>query len=130
MKLELAMDSNEIFKVHINDGVPEITPDEYLKNKDGVLLVDVRRPDEFDGELAHIPGAQLAVLGAELDRFLATRSKSEIIVFVCRSGARSGQATRLSRDLGFLATYNLQGGMLLWNEKNFPTERTRRNENG
>ena len=43
-------------------------------------------------------------------------------ILVCRSGARSGRATLQSLSLGFSKSVNLQGGMLLWNNKKYPIE--------
>lgn len=116
------MDAKQIFKPQIVDDVPEITPEDFERYAGQVTLIDVRRPDEFNGELHHIRGAQLVTLGPELDRFLSSHNKEDEIVFVCRSGARSGRATLQSRALGFSKSVNLQGGMLLWNQKKYPVE--------
>lgn len=104
------------------DGVPEVTPDEFKKYLGQLTLIDVRRPDEFVGELSHIPGARLVTLGPALDDFLKGHDNEDEIVFVCRSGARSGQATRQSREMGFTRSVNLKGGMLLWNQNRYPIE--------
>lgn len=117
------MSVKQIFTPKFVDDVPEILPEE-LENYIGkVTLIDVRRPDEFNGELSHIPGAKLITLGPELDSFLQSHDKEDDIVFVCRSGARSGRATLQSRAMGFLKSVNLQGGMILWNTKKLPLER-------
>ncbi len=117
------MVSKQIFNPITVDDVPEITPEEFKDHLDKVTLVDVRRPDEFDGELSHIQGARLVTLGPDLDTFLKTHDKDDEIVFVCRSGARSGRATLQSRSMGFSKSVNLQGGMLLWNERKYPVEK-------
>ncbi len=88
-------------------------------------FVDVRRPDEFNGELSHILGARHIILGQELDAFLKLHDRNDEIVFVCRSGARSGRATLQGRAIGFSKSVNLQGGMILWNERQYPVERTK-----
>lgn len=117
------MATKQIFTPVIVDDVPEITPDD-LKNYVGkVTLIDVRRPDEFTGELSHIPSARLITLGPDFENFLSTHDKDDEIVLVCRSGARSGRATLHSRALGFSKAVNLQGGMLLWNERKLPVEK-------
>lgn len=112
----------KIFSSQIIDEVPEITPEELKSHLGEVTLIDVRRPDEFNGELAHIPGSKLVTLGPELDDFLKSHSKDDEVVFICRSGARSGRATLQGRALGFSKCVNLQGGMLLWKQRKFPTE--------
>lgn len=117
------MRKKPIFNPKIVDDVPEITPEDLNLHLGHVTLLDVRRPEEFNGELSHIPGSLLVTLGPDLDRFLQSRNKEDEIVFICRSGARSGRATLQSREIGFLNTVNLQGGMLLWNQKKLPLER-------
>lgn len=116
------MTQKQIFNPTVVDDVPEITPEELKTYLGKATMIDVRRPDEFNGELAHIPGSKLVTLGPELDEFLKTHNKEDEIVFVCRSGARSGRATLQGRAMGFSKCVNLQGGMLLWNQKKLPTE--------
>jgi len=102
-------------------GVLDIDPQELLKKKDQVYLVDVRQPEEFTGELGHIPGARLMVLDTLHDH-LKELPTHQTIVFVCRSGGRSARASALAHSAGLKNTYNLKGGMLLWNELHLPTE--------
>ncbi|MBL7543167.1 MAG: rhodanese-like domain-containing protein [Bdellovibrionaceae bacterium] len=111
----------QIFNATIVDDVPEINPEDLKNHIDQALLIDVRRPDEFNGELSHIERAKLITLGPELDAFFQNHDRDDEIVFICRSGARSGRATLQGRSLGFSKCVNLKGGMLLWNEKKFPT---------
>ncbi|MBC7456843.1 MAG: rhodanese-like domain-containing protein [Bdellovibrionaceae bacterium] len=85
-----------------------------------VKLIDVRRPDEFNAELGHIDGAELITLGPDLVQYLNTENKDQEIVFVCRSGGRSGSATFESARMGFKKTMNLTGGMLAWNVLKLP----------
>lgn len=117
------MGTKPLLKPAIIDDVPEVTPDELIPHLKSLTLIDVRRPEEFTGELSHIPGARLITLGPDLDLFLSTHDKEDEVVFVCRSGARSGRATLQSRALGFTKTVNLQGGMLLWNTRKFPVDK-------
>jgi rhodanese-related sulfurtransferase len=93
-------------------------------NPDSMVLLDVREPDEYRGELGHIPGSILIPL-----RELAARSselgphKNKQIVAVCRAGVRSTTAAAMLTGLGFEQVSNLQGGMLDWNEQKLPIER-------
>lgn len=86
-------------------------------------LIDVRRPEEYVGELGHISGAKLVTLGPELEAYLNETNKNETILFICRSGARSANSTLAAMDFGFKNVFNMDGGMILWNEKKFPVER-------
>lgn len=87
-------------------------------------MIDVRSVAEFEGPLSHVEGSKLVTLGADLDRYLAEKSKSpqqKPIVFICRSGIRSMNAALQARELGLNQVINLKGGMIAWNEAEFPT---------
>jgi rhodanese-related sulfurtransferase len=115
-------------QTEINDGVPEVHPQnlslQISQFKAQVSLIDVRRKEEYVGELGHIEGAKLVTLGPDLDIFLQNEAKNldQTIIFICRSGARSARSTLISRSLGFTQTYNLTGGMILWNQLSLPVK--------
>jgi rhodanese-related sulfurtransferase len=108
-----------ITKNFLKDGIPTVTARDVEKMKE-VTLVDVRTPDEYVGELGHVKGSRLVTLGPELDSFLATANKQSPMIFICRSGVRSGKATTQAMGLGFENIYNMEGGMLAWNGLAFP----------
>ncbi len=101
----------------IND-IPHLVLEHESDVKD-YEVIDVRRPDEFTGELGHIEGARLVTLGADLEQFFQGHDKNSKVLFVCRSGARSAQATQLALDHGFKIVANMAGGMIRWNELGF-----------
>jgi len=86
-----------------------------------VQIVDVREHTEFNGALGHVPGARLVPLGS-LPARAPEFSKERPIVTVCRSGARSAQASILLRKAGFEKVANLAGGMLRWRAQRFVVE--------
>ncbi len=102
--------------------IPLISPKDVLSQR-GATLVDVRMPEEYVGELGHIAGATLKTLGPELDAFLGAVDKNSNLIFICRSGARSGRATTQAMSLGFKNIHNMEGGMLAWNALTLPTEK-------
>jgi len=75
-------------------------------------IIDVRRPDEYNGELGHIPEAELMCLQDNFDQHLQRLDKTAPHLFVCRSGGRSARAARVALGHGFKHIYNMQGGML------------------
>lgn len=95
--------------------VQDIDPKELWEKRHEVVIVDVRRPDEYTGELGHIAGSQLMVLDTLPER-LHELPKDKTVVFVCRSGARSGRATAFAKSEGFASVFNMKGGMILWNQ--------------
>ncbi len=78
----------------------------------GVILVDVRRADEYEAE--HIPGALLLpneTILEEAEEKLP--DKEAVILIYCRSGNRSAQAAEKLARLGYRHVYDF-GGILDW----------------
>ncbi|HUO08014.1 MAG TPA: rhodanese-like domain-containing protein [Phycisphaerae bacterium] len=76
-----------------------------------LLLLDVRRPDEF--AKAQIPGATFIPMNeieARLESELAAQKSRAIIVF-CHHGARSLRVTAFLRHHGFTNVLSLAGGI-------------------
>ena len=89
------------------------------------LLLDVREPEEYTGELGHIASARLIPL-----RELPSRAEVELmpfkgtdVVVICRAGVRSVTAAAILTGLGFEKICSMQGGMLDWNDAGLPVER-------
>ena len=88
------------------------------------LVLDVREPNEYSGELGHIPGTKLIPLkdladhAGELEAY-----KNKHVIAICRAGVRSSTAAAILTSLGFEQVSNLRGGMLEWNEQKLPIER-------
>lgn len=101
--------------------IPEIDPKEVWEKRNDLTIIDVRRPDEFEGELGHVPGSTLIVLDTLPER-MDEIPTGKPVVFVCRSGARSGRATEFAKENGIIEAYNMRGGMILWNELNLEVE--------
>jgi glyoxylase-like metal-dependent hydrolase (beta-lactamase superfamily II)/rhodanese-related sulfurtransferase len=102
-------------------GVWEIEPLNLLERAGKVQIVDVREPREFTDVLGHIHGARLLPLSQLVDR-IGEIDKRSPVVAVCRSGARSAQATVLLKKAGFTEVANLAGGMLRWQAESLPVE--------
>jgi hydroxyacylglutathione hydrolase len=95
--------------------VQDIEPADVWSHRKQLAIIDVRRPDEFTGELGHIENAELMVLDTLPQRFEEI-PRDKTVVFVCRSGARSGHAAQFALEQGLTHVFNMRGGMLLWNE--------------
>jgi sulfur dioxygenase len=86
-----------------------------------VQIIDVREPAEFNDALGHIHGARLV----PLSQLAARRGEIDAgrpVVTVCRSGARSAQASVLLRKGGLDRVANLAGGLLRWRAEAYPVE--------
>ena len=101
--------------------IHDIVAEELDKKRSEVRLIDVRQPEEFTGELSHIPGATLIPL-ATLPDNLNQLPKDETVIFICRSGGRSARAAAFAQANGYDHVYNLKGGMIRRNELLLTTE--------
>jgi len=103
-----------------------------LLASDGVQLIDVRSPAEYDGSggypcdprQGHIPGAvnidvgELMAAGAGVPALLAERGIDPAagIVCYCHSGARSAQAVAMLGAAG-VAAVNYEGSWHEWSQR-------------
>jgi len=110
------------------NSVRQSTPQEVqlrLQSVSSPLLLDVREPEEFNGELGHLPGSTLIPLkelparAKEIDD-----QKQRDVIVICRAGVRSTTAAAILTGLGFEHVSNLKGGMLDWNDQHLPVERS------
>lgn len=88
-----------------------------------VLVLDVRRPEDFTGEQGHIPGAlniPLPELAARLMELHDRRQRP--IVTVCRTDHMSSKAARLLAQQGFTDVRVVRMGMTDWNRNGYPVE--------
>lgn len=91
---------------------------EKLDNKQPVLVLDVRQPEEYARD-GHIKGARLMPLGSLRNRLSELPLDTPIVV-VCRSGARSRSACELLQMQGFEDITNMGGGMIAWKRAQLP----------
>ena len=101
--------------------IEDVSPDEVNAKIDKVQLIDVRTPEEYTGELGHIANSKLVTLDTFMDH-IDEIPKDRTVVFVCRSGRRSANATAIAKDHGFESVYNMKGGMMAWNEMGLNVE--------
>ncbi|CAM2067532.1 MBL fold metallo-hydrolase [Sulfidibacter corallicola] len=105
----------------------EVTSDWLLGHRDRVLLVDVRRPEEWAESLGFIEGAMCMPL-ALLDKHLFDLPREQVIVTVCRGGVRSLAATERLRGYGYPKVWSLKGGMEGWRQAELPTQHMKKAE--
>jgi len=105
-------------------GFAEVSPADATRliNHEDAVLLDVREDKEYrEGHILnarHIPLNTLGDRLRELEKF-----KSRPIIAYCRSGHRSARACALLRKHGFESVYNLGGGIMAWQNANFPVNK-------
>lgn len=88
--------------------------EDQLESDSNAVVLDVRSPEELED--GYIPNAMNIdfYLGQEFLEALEVLDKSKNYYVYCRSGNRSGQACAIMDKIGFVNTYNLEGGFLRW----------------
>ena len=94
-----------------------------MASGDAPVLLDVREPGEFNGELGHIAGSLLIPL-KELSGRTGELDRDRSVLCICRAGVRSTTAAAILMGLGFEQVSNMKDGMLEWNDRDYPVERT------
>lgn len=84
----------------------------------GAAVIDVRREYEFEG--GHLTGSAHIEMN-ELSGRAGEIPKDRPVLFVCRSGNRSGMAADAFREAGW-DTHNLAGGLEAWVADGRPLE--------
>lgn len=93
---------------------------EALSQTPGVVVVDVRSPDEYAE--AHVDGALNIPLDVLAER-AAELSKDAVVVTACgKGGGRSERGAALLRELGFPSVRALCGGTQAWLERIHPSQ--------
>lgn len=100
-----------------SDSISVITPTEFKEKSESHAIIDVRTPQEFSE--GHIEGAiNINFFDKTFLDQIAKYEKNEPLFIYCKSGNRSGQASKKIADFGFTKIYDLEGGILYWMKNN------------
>jgi len=94
-----------------------ISPDDLNSaNKDDILLIDVRTPQEFAS--GHLENAvNMNYFDSDFEAQFKTLDKNKAVYLYCKSGRRSANAAEKLEDMGFVKIYDLEGGVVNWQSK-------------
>ncbi|NNF64019.1 MAG: rhodanese-like domain-containing protein [Acidimicrobiia bacterium] len=88
----------------------------------GLVVLDVRTPEEVAA--GHLPDQRnIDFYDADFAAQLDGLNKDVPYLVYCRSGNRSGTAVQQMRELGFSTIYELEGGVLAWEQAGLTLER-------
>lgn len=86
-----------------------------------VVLLDVRTPEQY--AQGHVPGSvNIDFYAADFAEQLDLLPKDVPYVVYCRSGNRSGSTMPIMEDLGFTEVWDVDGGILAWNQAGLPID--------
>ena len=91
-----------------------------MYDSDDVLIVDVRRPDEYTS--GHIKSAKFIPVDDVLAR-IDELPQDKKLLFICAQGVRSGLACEMAAAMGYDPDnlFNIEEGTQAWIEKGQPT---------
>ena len=82
-------------------------------------ILDVRTPEEFQS--GHIATAKnINIYDADFKTQLKKLDKEKPVFVYCKVGGRSAKAAKILQELGFTTVYDLEGGMLAWENNKLP----------
>lgn len=109
------------FRSLMGGGVPAVTVQQAAEMQSegvGALIVDVREPNEYMQIRAR--GAVLLPLG-RLNGRIEDLPRDRELLLMCRTGARSQNATQFLQAQGFENVTNVSGGIMAWHNAGLPT---------
>jgi len=98
--------------------VKQIKPSKLYTIADGIILIDVREPEEFASGYINghtvltIPRGKLEFMA--IDKIAKRYGQDAKIVTYCLKGPRGSLAALQLQKLGFTNVKNLEGGILAW----------------
>ncbi len=90
---------------------------------DDILLLDVRTPEDYDGEQGHIADSVLLPL-EQLEQRIDEISDyyEKTVVCICRTDRKSAKAAQILAEKGFADVHVAKMGMTDWNKNAYPVE--------
>ena len=94
--------------------------DQMISDGKDVLVIDVRTQPEYVQSRPEFITRQIPYDSLEYRMDELPSDTTSEIYFFCRSGRRSGIATLYLRSKGYVNSFNVEGGIIAWQEAGFP----------
>ena len=92
-----------------------ISPNDLNAKLGNIQLIDIRTPEEYAG--GHLVNSvNINFYDATFADDMNKLDKNNELYIYCRSGGRSGKASKQLEKMGFTRVYDLQGGIINWNK--------------
>ena len=103
---------SEVQEIKAEDVIPQIEQEDWQ-------FVDVRTPGEV--ERGYLKGTDhfFDYNSYKFEQQVERLDKSRPVLFICHSGARSRHAAQLLVKKGFTEVYDLQGGLMRWQDPSY-----------
>ncbi len=115
----------QVIEPKVESAVEKITPQEAYtliqdnKGNENFVILDVRTPEEIaDGTIEN--SIKIDYYSDTFREEIDELDKENTYLVYCRSGGRSGEATKLMEELGFQKIYDMPGGFSQWEAEGLP----------
>ena len=108
--------SSILYSNDIDKSTVELVGVEFSKEliKKQIKIIDVRTPKEFNQ--GHIENAiNINFKSSNFIKSISKLNKDTSFLIYCKSGNRSGKASKIMDSIGFYKIYDLKGGYINWN---------------
>ena len=99
---------------------PQTFYNDFTKNPDKYIFIDVRGPSIYD--VAHAKGSINQPIGSLFDGHRQLPRRDKTIVLICSSGRLAGVAYGFLENLGFMNLARVKGGVQAWAVAGLPLE--------
>lgn len=80
-------------------------------------IIDVRTPEEYaEGHIAN--AVNMNINNPNFETLIVSLNKEQPVMVYCKAGGRSAKAAGILKDNGFKQVYDLDGGIIGWNQAN------------
>jgi rhodanese-related sulfurtransferase len=103
---------SQVQQIKAEDVIPQIEQEDWQ-------FVDVRTPGEV--ERGYLKGTDhfFNYNSTDFEKKVENLDKSRPVLFICHSGVRSRRAAQLLVKKGFTDVYDLQGGLMRWQDPSY-----------
>ncbi|MGK0388928.1 MAG: phage shock protein E [Maribacter sp.] len=85
-----------------------------IQENPSLQLIDVRTPKEYKSGYIK-PAKNIDIFSSDFLEKISKKDKSQPIYVYCKSGMRSGKASKQLVKAGFDQVFDLKGGYMAWN---------------
>ena len=113
----------QLIEPKVGDIKAEVFYQDYIKNKDHYIFMDVRSPEAYNS--IHAEGAYNQPLHTLYnERKNLPRNKDKEIILICSGGVASGVAYSYLQHYGFRNIHRVEGGIESWVAAGLPVKST------
>ncbi|HVC38002.1 MAG TPA: rhodanese-like domain-containing protein [Gammaproteobacteria bacterium] len=105
--------------------IREVTPQDVTKNRDKLVIIDVREPGEYAaGHIPDVANIPRGLIEFKVDNHPLLSDRDMPLVLHCKGGGRSALATVALQELGFKNVVNMTGGFDAWQSAGLPVSKS------